>query len=108
MDERTTRKQLIDRALTDAGWRVVNYERWLSGNRTAADAIEEFPTDSGPGDYLLYLDGQPVADVEAKKLTVGPQNVVEQAKRYARALADSPFRFGDYRLPFVYATNGEL
>ncbi|MBF8282386.1 MAG: restriction endonuclease subunit R, partial [Anaerolineales bacterium] len=108
MDERTTRKQWIDRALTDAGWRVVNYARWLAGNRTPADAVEEFPTDSGPGDYLLYLDGQPVADVEAKKLAVGPQNVVEQAKRYARALADSPFSFGEYRLPFVYATNGEL
>ncbi len=89
---------------------VVRYESWLAGNRTAADAIEEFPTDSGPGDYLLYLDGQPVADVEAKKLEVGPQNVVEQAKRYARSLANSPFHFGPqgYRLPFVYATNGEL
>src|SRR3990172_11457452 len=108
MDERTTRKQWIDRALTDAGWRVVNYARWLAGNRTPADAVEEFPTDSGPGDYLLYLDGQPVADVEAKKPEVGPQEVIGQARRYSRTLADSPFRFGDARIPFVYSTNGYL
>ena len=103
--ERAIRKQFIDRALTAASWRVVSYARWLTGNRTAADAVEEFPTDSGPGDYMLMLDGHPVADVEAKRLEVGTQNVIEQAKRYARTL-DSPYAFGDSRIPFVYATNG--
>ncbi len=98
----------IDQWLKDAGWRVVPHERWRSGDRTAADAIEEYPTDSGPGDYLLMLDGKPVADVEAKKHEVNPENVVEQAKRYSRALKDSPFRFGEYRIPFAYATNGAL
>lgn len=106
--ERATRKTLIDQALANAGWRVISHARWQAGDRAAADAVEEYPTDSGPTDYLLFLNSKPVADVEAKKLEVGPQNVVEQAKRYARALADSPFRFGEYRLPFVYSTNGEL
>jgi type I restriction enzyme R subunit len=105
--ERAVRKQLVDKALSAAGWRIINYERWLAGNRTAADAVEEFPTDSGPGDYMLFLDGQPVADVEAKKLEVGTQNVIEQAKRYARTLPESPYTFGDFRIPFVYATNGD-
>jgi type I restriction enzyme R subunit len=104
--ERAVRKRLVDTALSAAGWRVVSYARWQSGNRTAADAVVEFPTDSGPGDYLLILDGKPVADVEAKKLEVGPQNVIEQAKRYARTLPASPYAFGDSRIPFVYATNG--
>ncbi len=79
-----------------------------AGDRTAADAVEEFPTDSRPGDYLLYFDGHSVADIEAKRLEVGPQNVVEQAKRYARILADSPFHFGVYRLLCVYTVNGAL
>jgi len=89
-NERAVRKQRVDKALANAGWRVVDYARWQSGHRTAADAVEEFPTDSGPGDYMLFLEGHPVADVEAKKLEVGPQNVIEQAKRYARTLPDSP------------------
>jgi len=106
LSEKATRKNLIDRALTAAGWRVISFARWQAGNRTAADAVEEFPTDSGPDDYMLMLDGHPVADVEAKKLEVGTQNVIEQAKRYARTLPDSPYTFGDFRIPFVYATNG--
>src|SRR3972149_2259673 len=104
--ERETRKTLIDPQLAAADWRVVPYDRWLSGDRTPADAVEEFPTDSGPGDYLLFLDGKPVADVEAKKPSVDAQEVIGQAKRYSRTLADSPFQFGEHRIPFVYATNG--
>ena len=46
-----TRKELIDPRLRANGWRVVPYARWLAGDRTPADAVEEHPTDSGPGDY---------------------------------------------------------
>ena len=106
--ERETRRLLIDPRLRADGWRVVSYARWLAGDRTTADAVEEHPTDSGPGDYLLYLDGRPVADVEAKKPEVGPQEVIGQAKRYSRTLSDSPFHFGEARIPFVYSTNGYL
>lgn len=88
---------------------MLPYAQWLAGNRTSADAVEEYPTDSGPADYLLHLDGQPVADVEAKKLSVDPRNVIEQAKRYSRALAGAQgLRFGEYHIPFAYSTNGEL
>jgi type I restriction enzyme R subunit len=38
----------------------------------------------------------------------GLQPVIGQAKRYSRTLADSPFRFGEARIPFVYSTNGYL
>ncbi len=98
----------IDQWLKGAGWRVVRYDRSQAGDHTRADAIEEYPTDSGPGDYLLMLDGKLVANIEAKKQEVSPENVVEQAKRYSRALHDSPFHFGEYRIPFVYSSNGEL
>ncbi len=108
--ERATRKKRIDQALARDGWRVVRYGQWLAGDRTAADAVEEFPTESGPADYLLHLDGQVVADVEAKKVSVDPRNVIEQAKRYSRALNGSSARYGPegFGLPFVYSTNGEL
>jgi type I restriction enzyme R subunit len=69
---------------------------------------EEEDTANGPADYALWLDGNVVGIVEAKKLTVGPQNVLTQAERYARGLAGGPYDFGGLRVPFVYATNGEL
>ena len=35
-------------------------------------------------DHALWLDNHVTAVVEAKKLAVGPQNVLMQAERYAR------------------------
>lgn len=54
----------------------------------------------------IHFDGAPVAVIEAKKLTVGPQNVLTQAQRYARGIAGATTRFGEYRVPFLYSTNG--
>ncbi|MEO6260055.1 MAG: DEAD/DEAH box helicase family protein, partial [Thermoanaerobaculia bacterium] len=57
---------------------------------------------------MLHVNEAPIAVVEAKKLTVGPQNVLTQAQRYARGLAAPGVRFGDYGVPFLYSTNGEV
>ena len=71
-------------------------------------ALEEFPTENGPADYALCLDGKIVAVVEAKKVTLGPQNVLTQAERYATGISGSPFNFSGFRVPFIYSTNGEI
>jgi type I restriction enzyme R subunit len=71
-------------------------------------ALEEFPTANGPADYALCLDGKIIAVVEAKKVTLGPQNVLTQAERYATGISGSPFNFSGFRVPFIYSTNGEI
>lgn len=96
-----TRKQRIDPKLDAAGW-------VLRKPGTAAARTEEQETSNGPADYALWLDQQVISVVEAKKLTVGPQNVLTQAGRYAQGLAKSTFNFGGLRCPFLYATNGEV
>jgi type I restriction enzyme R subunit len=53
-----------------------------------AHAIEEYPTDSGPADYGLGVDGQLLGVVEANKVTVGPAGVLTQAERYSKGVAD--------------------
>ena len=70
--------------------------------------LEEYETDNGPADYALCVDGKVLGIVEAKKLSLGPQNALVQAERYARGVADSPFNFGGFRVPFLYASNGEV
>jgi len=103
-NERETRKKLIDRALADAGWSpIVRYD---DGVPYDSAAVEEYPTANGPVDYALFDHGEPLALVEAKWLGVGPQNVLQQAQRYARGVTDSPFNFNGCRIPFVYSTNG--
>ncbi|MFZ2587680.1 MAG: hypothetical protein WAZ18_06165, partial [Alphaproteobacteria bacterium] len=46
--------------------------------------------------------------VEGKKIAVSPQNVLQQAQRYARTFQNSPFSFGEYNIPFVFSTNGTI
>jgi type I restriction enzyme R subunit len=97
-----TRKRRIDPLLDAAGWQ----HRKRRGN--AAFRTEEEETAQGPADYALWLDDRVVGIVEAKKLTIGPQNVLTQAERYARGLTQSSFDFDGIRCPFLYATNGEV
>src|SRR5215472_16198276 len=97
-----TRKQLIDQRLSDAGWRIVPQKAFDPAKpRTVYNrcAIEEYPTDNGPADYALALNGHIVAVVEAKKLTLGPQNVLVQAERYSKGVSDSPLDFRGFRVP---------
>jgi type I restriction enzyme R subunit len=46
--------------------------------------------------------------VEAKKISLGPQNVLVQAERYSKGFNDGDFDFNGHHLPFVYSTNGEV
>lgn len=101
-----TRKKRIDPKLDASGWRLPKAKTTpLRGSfRT-----EEEETANGPADYALWLDRQVLGVVEAKKVAVGPQNVLTQAERYSRGIQGSSFDFeGGYRCPFLYSTNGEV
>lgn len=99
-----TRKARIDPKLDAAGWPF----RRNGADATRPVRTEEEPTSSGPADYALWLDKRIVGVVEAKKLTLGPQNVLTQAQRYARGIPSSSYDFDGLRCPFLYATNGEV
>lgn len=106
LSERETRKKRIDQGLMNSGWSLVlPYDPHLP---FPTAAYEETPTRTGPVDYALFSNGRPLALVEAKKLGIGPQNVLKQAQRYASGLEKSPFNFDGFRAPFVYSTNGEI
>jgi len=103
-DEATTRKQLIDRLLLDAGWNV-----GLDGASTEEVGqeveVDGQPTATGQGscDYVLYAEnGKPLAVVEAKKTAEEPAKGRQQAKLYADALEN---RHGGFR-PVIFYTNG--
>jgi type I restriction enzyme R subunit len=59
-------------------------------------------------DYALFLVGQWRGVIEAKKVTVNPQNVLEQAKRCALWAADGTGNWDGYLEPFLYLSNGAL
>jgi type I restriction enzyme R subunit len=105
--ERHTRETRIDPRLKAAGWTVVEADS--PGVATGEHlAIKEFETANGPADYALVDLGRCLGVTEAKKLTVGPQEVLMQAQRYSRGIEQTPRYQGEYGAPFLYSTNGEI
>jgi type I restriction enzyme R subunit len=106
--EALTRKRRIDGSLENAGWKIIPYSESLNLAGLHCHAVEELPTDNGPADYGLFVEGALVGVVEAKKVSLGPQNVLVQAERYSRGATQSTLDFRGFRVPFLYATNGEV
>jgi type I restriction enzyme R subunit len=100
-----TRKRRVDPKLDAAGWRL---PRPGVFRQTQPHRSEEEDTTKGPADYALWVDNHVVGVVEAKKLTLGPQNVLTQAQRYASGLRNPQYSFNGFGCPFLYATNGEI
>jgi type I restriction enzyme R subunit len=122
LDEDDTRR-LIDEQLREAGWEADSQElRYSQGARPQKgvdQAIAEWPTETGPADYVLFLGLTPVAVVEAKKWENDVSGAIDQAQRYANGLIldgdaeladDAPWDddgpYDPYRVPFVFASNG--
>jgi type I restriction enzyme R subunit len=106
--EKVTRIKRIDPLLKAAGWQVIQYKEGMDLTHCNNCAIEEYPTLNGPADYALCVDGKILAVIEAKKISLGPQNVLTQAERYATGITNSRFNFSGFRVPFLYSTNGEI
>jgi type I restriction enzyme R subunit len=96
----------IDELLARAGWSVQNRSETDLGAGLGV-AIREYPTDTGPADYVLFVDRKPVGIVEAKREEEGYRlTVVEQQ---SGEYADSKLKYLDNQpLPFVYESTGIL
>lgn len=115
LDEAATR-ELIDAQLQSAGWEAdtthLRYSQGARPRKGANLAIAEWPTASGPADYVLFVGLEAVGVVEAKKKSRDVGSALVQAKRYGEGLrfeggavpAGGPW--GSYRVPFLFATNG--
>ncbi len=105
-----TRRDRIDKRLRACNppWQIVPWKEGLDTSRLTRHAVTEFPTANGPADYALFVSGTLLGILEAKKVTVSPQNVLEQAKRYAAGATIGPGNWKGLRVPFLYASNGEI
>jgi type I restriction enzyme R subunit len=105
-----TRKTRIDTRLRslNPSWQIVPWRDGLDLSKLNCHAVTEFPTANGPADYALVAGGKLLGILEAKKVTVNPQNVLEQAKRYSAGALAGPGNWNGYRVPFLFASNGEI
>lgn len=106
--EALTRTSRLDPKIKASGWTVVPPTTLERARSLRSSAVRELPTLAGPADYALCDDGAVLGVVEAKKVGLGPQEVLLQAERYSKGIAQSPKYRGDYGVPFVYSSNGEL
>ncbi len=113
LDEAGTR-QIIDEQLRQAGWQADSVQlRYSQGSRPEKGknlAIAEWPTESGPADYVLFVGLMPVATVEAKRKNIDVSGALQQAKRYSRDVKLMPDllcgEYDEYRIPFAFSSNG--
>ena len=119
LDEAQTR-ELIDAQLRAAGWEVDSKTlRYANGARPIKSrnrAIAEWPTETGPADYVLFVGLTAIAAVEAKRSNIDVSSYLQQAKRYSRGFKASAEcmmpdeNYGasaEFRVPFVFSTNGK-
>src|SRR5438034_11300879 len=103
-----TRKSRIDNRLKQKGWQLVRFSPALDLKALDRTVVGELPTANGPADYALFVKGQLLGIIEAKKVTVNPQNVLEQAKRKAAGVFDAAGEWNGLRRPFLCASNGTI
>jgi len=103
--EQIARKE-IDTKLEKAGWVVQDYTK-IDFKAGRGIAVREYPTDSGPADYMLLVDKKPDGVIEAKRADEGHRltKVEEQSTRYATSELK---HFGKVKIPFIYESNGEI
>ncbi len=97
----------IDTRLEQAGW-VVQDMKQLNLGAGPGVAVREYPTDSGPADYVLFVDRRPVGVIEAKRDEAGEHitMVESQTERYAGAALK--WRSDNAPLPFLFEATGAL
>lgn len=100
-------RAFIDKKLEQSGW-VIQDIKTLKPNASLGIAVCEFPTDTGPVDYALFVNGIPVGVIEAKKSTAGENitSIEEQSARYA----NSTFKWvkAEYFIRFAYEATDKL
>ncbi len=98
-------RKIIDDLLSKAGWAIQDYRK-LNLGASLGVAVREFPTNTGPADYVLFVDRKAVGVIEAKPVGTTLSGVAEQSADY---MGDIPEVIPHVQLPlpFGYESTGK-
>ena len=67
-----TRKERIHKKLTSLNppWKIINHSNVKDYSSLNHYAVEEYPTENGPADYALFVNGKLLGILEAKRETI--------------------------------------
>jgi type I restriction enzyme, R subunit len=96
-------RENIDKQLEQSGWTIQDYTQ---ANLTVSlgVAVREYPIDTGEADYMLFIEGQPVGVIEAKKEGTILTEVHDQTVRYATGIVK--WFINKKPIPFLYEASG--
>lgn len=99
--------QQIDQKLEHAGW-VIQDMKQLNLSASVGVAVREFPTDTGPADYVLFVNRDAVGVIEAKRDSVGENLTAIEAQTARYATANLKWRKDSAPLRFLFEATGQI
>ncbi len=107
MTPETKARQLIDQKLEQAGW-VIQDMKQLNLGAASGVAVREYPTDTGPADYVLFVNRQAVGVIEAKKDTAGENLTATESQTERYATASLKWLKDNAPLRFLFEATGQI
>ena len=107
MTPETRARLLIDQKLEVAGWVVQDMKQLNLGAATGV-AVREYPTETGPADYVLFVDRNPIGVIEAKRDEAGENLTAHEAQTERYANATLKWRKDQQPLTFLYESTGQI
>lgn len=103
-------RTLIDAKLQAADWAVQDMKGANGLNLGAAQgvAVHEYPTETGPADYILFVDREPVGVIVAKRDDAGASLSTHESQTERYANATLKWRKGGHSLRFLYERTGQI
>ncbi|WP_080393267.1 AAA family ATPase [Pseudomonas syringae] len=100
-------RQQIDPKLEKAGW-VIQDMKELNLSAGVGVAVRECPTDTGPADYMLFVNRVAVGVIEAKKDSAGENLTVTEIQTERYATSSLKWRKDDTPLRFLFEATGQI
>ncbi len=100
-------RQQIDQKLEQAGWLIQDMKQ-LNLGAASGVAVREYPTDTGPADYVLFVNRQAVGVIEAKRDAAGENLTATEAQTERYATANLKWRKDDSPLRFLFEATGQI
>jgi len=100
-------RELIDQRLQQAGWLIQDMAQFNPASGRGV-AVREFPTDTGPADYVLLVDREPIGVIEAKRDEEGQRLTEHEAQTERYANATLKWRKAGRPLRFLFEATGQI
>jgi type I restriction enzyme R subunit len=107
MTPETGARQQIDQKLEQAGW-VIQDMKHLDLSAGLGVAIREYTTDTGPADYVLFVDRVVCGVIEAKKDNAGENLTAAESQTERYATANLKWRKDNTPLRFLFEATGQI